>query len=90
MTKVSESLAKDIEIAALKWENFRLSATAELEKLTVARDALVQQARAEVGAPADQVYDTDTREFRAKDGPKPLSTTARRQAKRAQKAEKVA
>lgn len=67
--KVSDSLAKDIEIAAQKCVIYELQVQSEHAKLIAARDALVQQARAEVDAPEGHVYDTETHEFRAKNEP---------------------
>lgn len=84
MTTVADSLADKIEIAALKCENYKLQAQAELQRLSDATNALVQQARAEVQAPDGHVYDTETRAFRDPKGATPLSTATSRQARRAE------
>jgi len=84
MTTVSELLATKILNAAQAVELFQLKATAELQRLTGVRNTLIEQARLEVQAPADYLYNTETRTFQSKTGPQPLSTSRKRQSKRLQ------
>jgi hypothetical protein len=78
---VSELLAVKIELTVFKLRQLQTAA----EQITAEQRALVEQARAEVGAPIDHVYDTDARAFQppAPTAPVPRSTTAVRQATRA-------
>lgn len=79
MTPVSELLAMKIEISVLRLQ--------QLQALVQAGDdaakALIEQARAEVKAPATHLYNVETRVFQPPEGAKPLSTTYARQKKRA-------
>jgi len=84
MTTVSEILAMKILNAAQACELFQLKAAAELQRLTGVRNTLVEQARTEVQAPVDYVYNTETRTFQSKTGPQPLSASRKRQSKRLQ------
>lgn len=85
MTEVSELLAAKILAAAQACELLQLRAQAEFQRLMTARDALIEQARTEVQAPAGHQYHAETRTFQPPNGPRPLSTRPTRQAKRAQK-----
>lgn len=63
--QISELLAAQIKAASLEAEVFTLRAQTELTRLTTVRDELVEQARTEVGAPADHVVNWQTRRFQA-------------------------
>lgn len=79
MTQVSELLALKIENAVLKLRQLQ----AVSDALSQEHNLVLEQARAEVGAPQTHVYNLDTRLFQAAADAAPLSTTPARQAKRA-------
>ena len=85
MTTVSELLATKILNAAQAVELFQLKANTELQRLMHVRNTLLEQARTEVDAPKEHVYNTESRTFQSATGPSPLSTNRTRQAKRAQR-----
>lgn len=78
MTKVSELLALKIENSILKLQNLQQTH----QQITAEQQAFIEQARTEVGAPPDHVYDVQARLFKSPNGPKPLSAEQRRQRKR--------
>lgn len=80
MPPVAELLAVKIELTVVRLQQLQ---TAQ-QQVTAEQRALVEQARADVGAPLDHLYHLDTRSFQAPavTDPVPLSTTAARQAKR--------
>ena len=62
---VSELLAVKIENCALRLRQLELAA----QPILAEQRALVEQARAEVGADAQDVYSLDTKSFQAPTGP---------------------
>lgn len=78
MTLVSELLAVKIENLELRKRQVE-AIHGEFQKQ---QQALIEEARREVDAPAGHLYNTDTRTFQAPGGSVPLSTRAARQAKR--------
>jgi len=78
---VSELIAVKIELATIKIQQLQTT----YAQVAGEQRSLIEQARQDVGAPPDHVYNLDTRSFHppAPSGPVPLSTTAARQAKRA-------
>lgn len=74
------------ELLALKIENYglRLAQLQAQSKIWIAeQNALIDEARKEVGAPEGHVYNLDTRQFQPPAGVTPFSTTKARQQKRA-------
>jgi hypothetical protein len=79
VTPVSELLAVKIENLQLRLDALRL----QHEALGKEQQALLDQARAEVGAsPEATVYNFATRTFSVPGGPRPLSMAENRRAKR--------
>lgn len=83
MMKVSDLLAAKILNAAQAVELVQLKANAEIQRVRQIGNALIEQARAEVSAPPEHIYNMETQTFQPKSGPVPLSTNRRRQTKRA-------
>lgn len=79
MTQVSEVRALKIENYSLKLASLQQMA----QQLRSEQSALIEQARAEVGAPGGHLLNTETRLFVAPNSPQPLSTSKVRQIKRA-------
>lgn len=83
MTPVSELLALKIENMQLRLEKMR----AEHDQLAAEQQALLDQARTEVGASTDATqYNFQTRLFSVPGGPRPLSMPESRRVKRAKRA----
>lgn len=61
--KVSDVLGRDIKIAQQELVILELQAKEQFTKLITKRDTLVEQAKAEVGAPSTHDYNIDTYEF---------------------------